>query len=159
MTSACTYSVASSARRSVDTTEHVLRPHTSAHTHRHTQRQADTHAGYGIHLSPYVCAIINKSEIARLQAPRSEYQTSGAEEGGSARLNRAQEEGALNWQPSVPITRTAVTATREIHQTPAVDDNNGGSRTLLEHLHEFYSSSRDYQSKFNILKCYLPYCI
>lgn len=82
MTSACTYSVASSARFSIDTTEHVLRPHTSTHTYRHTQRQTDTHAGYGIHLSSYVCAIINKSEIAKLQTPRSEYQTSGAEEGG-----------------------------------------------------------------------------
>lgn len=79
VTSACTYSVASSACFYIDTTEHVLRPHTPAraHTYRHTQ--ADTHAGYGIHLSSYVCAIINKSEIARLQTPRSEYQTSGGE--------------------------------------------------------------------------------
>lgn len=57
----------------------------TSHKRAHTQRQTDTHAGYGIHLSSYVCAIINKSEIARLQTPCSEYQTSGAEEGGKER--------------------------------------------------------------------------
>lgn len=80
VTSACTYSVASSARSSIDTTEHVLRPHTSTHEQTHTE--ADRHA-YRIRNSSllHVCAIINNSGIARLQTARSEYQTSGGAEG------------------------------------------------------------------------------
>lgn len=131
MTSACTYSVASSARFSTDTTEHVLRPHTSTHEQTHTG--ADRHA-YRIRNSSllYVCAIINNSEIARLQTARSEYQTSGGEEGGSGRPSGALEEGVPHWQPSVPITRTAVTATRETLQPPQVDKNNEASPILHE---------------------------
>ncbi len=107
----------------------------AATSHKRTQRQTDTHAGYGIHRSSYVCAIINKSEIARLQTPRSEYQTSGAEgRGGEGRLNRALKEGVPNWQPSVPITRTAVTATRETLLTPPVHDNNAGSPAWVQQL-------------------------
>lgn len=111
-------------RSSIDTTEHARRPHTSAHTH--TDRHTDMHAGDGIHLSSYVCAIINKSEIARLQTARSEYQTSGAEqkEGGRGRLSGALKKGVPNWQPAVPVTGTAVTATCETVQTPPVGNNN-----------------------------------
>lgn len=34
------------------------------HTHSHTASQTRIQPGYGIHLSSYVCAIINKAEIA-----------------------------------------------------------------------------------------------
>lgn len=113
------------------------------HTHTPTEagRQADTHAGYGIHLSSYVCAIINKSEIARLQTPRSEYQTSGAEEGGRLRLSGALKEGDPNRQPEEPTARTAVTATRATLQQ-RLDNNNERRPIQPEQLNECDSSAR-----------------
>lgn len=46
----------------------------------------------------------------------------GRGEGGSGRLNGALKEGVPNWQSSVSITMTAVTATRETLQPPQIEN-------------------------------------
>lgn len=107
------------------------------HTHTLRGRQTEPHAGYGIHLSSYVCTIINKSEIAMLQTPSSEYQTrrEGAEDREWNRGPRWR--GVPSWQPSVPTTRTAVTATREAFPAqPVVITQGGFSHFVLVHLNE-----------------------
>ena len=48
-----------------------------------TDSQTHIQSGYGIHLSSYVCAIINKAEIAGRQTHRSAYQTRGGVGGAS----------------------------------------------------------------------------
>lgn len=61
---------------------------THARTHALRGRQTQPHAGYGIHLSSYVCTIINKSEIAMLQTQSSEYQTRREEGSGRPRVEQ-----------------------------------------------------------------------
>lgn len=131
MTSACTYSVASSARSSTDTTEHVLRPHTSAHTRtQRGRREADTHARHGIHLSSYVCAIINKSEIAKAaDSPlRIPNERSGGG-GGGWLSSRALKEGVPNRQHEGANNKDSC-HTREDLQTPPIDNNSGSSSPI-----------------------------
>ena len=70
--------------------------------HRHTGRDGhgdggdtDTHAGYGIHRSSYVRAIINKSENARLQqrTENAEVPEAGGGEEAGGRADQGHEGG------------------------------------------------------------------
>lgn len=112
VTSACTYSVASWAPSSVDTTEHVLRPHTGARARAQTRARAGgqtrARARYGIHFSSYdrrrsyVRTIINNRVLQCWLTPRSEYKTRGGKEGrgGEAGSTGAPKEGVPNRGPS-----------------------------------------------------------
>lgn len=86
MTSACTYSVASSPRSSADATEHVPRPRTGAHTHGHAEGEADRRARRRRNSSRLVFLRHNKHGRDReaadsaIRIPRS-----GAERSGEGR--------------------------------------------------------------------------
>lgn len=78
-----------------------------AHTHTYWHAEAHAHAsaraGYGIHRRSRVCAIINKSEIAKgcrhLALNTKQEGEGGREEGRRGRGSRALDEGVPNWQP------------------------------------------------------------